>query len=217
MWGRESSKLKRERGQSAPVGWPRGVLAGLLIVVAACTHQTLRIGPAAPAIVEPATPAPITLGIRVASFDRTRLKGDAVAERFVQELRDARLVQGVMFPVPAGADPFWELELIGHDEAQEPDSNFWKSALAAGLFPLAPFITLENDYTLRLEALVLRRRELVGSYSGEARIQHRYGLYANKNEMSADGFELAVRDATRALLTDLAQHLPDLLAADRGR
>ena len=163
MGGRESSNLKREHEQSAPLGWPRGVLAGLLIVVAACTHQ------------------------------------------------------GVMCPVPAGADPFWELELIGHDEAQEPDSNFWKSALAAGLFPLAPFITLENDYTLRLEALVLRRRELVGSYSGEARIQHRYGLYANKNEMSADGFELAVRDATRALLADLAQHLPDLLAADRGR
>ena len=216
MDGRGSSTPQRERGRSSAARWARGALAALLALGTACAHQTLRIGPEPPAIVAPATPAPFTLGIGVASFDRTRLEGDAVAERFVRALRNARLVQAVMYPVPAGADPVWELELTGRDEATEPDSNFWKSALAAGLVPLAPFMTLENDYTLRLEALVLRRRQLVGSYAGEARIQHRYGPYANKAKMGADGFELAVREATRALLADLSAHLPDLLEADRG-
>ena len=213
MYGRTPrAPAKRQAG---PVR--AGFAFAVLLVVSACSHQTLLLGPEPASVVAPSTRAPLSLGSGVAWCDRTRRMGDVVAERFAREVRDSGLVQGVMYPVPAGADPLWELELVGHDSAHEPDSNFWKAALAAGLVALAPFISLENDDTLRREALVLRRRKLVGSYTGEARIQHRYGLYANKHEMSADGFELAVREATRALLAELARHLPELVAQDRGR
>ena len=65
-------------------------------------------------------------------------------------------------------------------------------------------IKLENDYTLELEALLLRRREVVGTYTGKARIRHRYNRYANRAEVNAAGVEAAVRRATRGVLAGLA-------------
>jgi hypothetical protein len=107
--------------------------------------------------------------------------------------------------VPEGAEPTWELQLAGADSAFEPDSNFWKSALASALFPLAFAVHLENDYTLELEALLVQRREVRVTYTGSARIRHRYQPYADRVAMNAEGFELAVEGATRAILAAFAR------------
>ena len=101
------------------------------------------------------------------------------------------------------------------DAATEPDSNFWKSALAAALLPAAFFVKFENDYALRLEALLLQDRVIVGSYLGEARIRHRYGPYANRREADAEGVEVAVGTATRLALAALAADLDRIAEANR--
>ena len=155
------------------------------------------------------------MAVRPGAFDGSRLPADAVVDRFASQLRAAGLFQGVMYPVPEGVIPTWEIELSGTDRVVEPDSNFWKSALAAALPPAALFVTLENDYTLRLEALVLKNRVLVESYAGEEPVRNRRKLYANKTRASAEGMEVAVRGASQRVLAALARDLPRLLEADR--
>jgi hypothetical protein len=148
---------------------------------------------------------PLTIAVVLGSFDASRLQGPGVVERFARALREADIFEGVMFPVPADAAPTWELQLAASDAALEPDSNFWKGALASALFPFAFALHLENDYTLELEALLLRRREVLASYTGTAHIRHRYQLYANRLDMTAEGFELAVAGASREILAALAR------------
>ena len=128
MYGRTPRATAKR--QSGPVR--AGFAFAVLLVVSACSHQTLLLGPEPASVVAPSTPAPLTLGIGVASFDRTRLKGDVVAERFAREVRDSGLVQGVMYPVPAGADPLWELELVGHDSAHESSATARSQKSASG-------------------------------------------------------------------------------------
>jgi hypothetical protein len=177
----------------------------LLLAFAGCSHQVAWLGDAPGDVPELELPVPLTVAVVLGSFDESRLEGAGVVERFARALRDAEMFQGVMFPVPAGAAPTWELQLAGNDSAVEPDSNFWKGALAAALFPLAFAVHLENDYTLELEALLLRRREVLASYTATARIRHSYQYYANRIEMSAAGFELAVTGASREILAALAR------------
>ncbi len=120
-----------------------------------------------------------------------------------------------MYPVPEGVTPTWEIELSGTDTVAEPDSNFWKAALAAALPPAALFVTLENDYTLRLEALVLKNRVLVESYAAEEPIRNRRQFYANETRAAAEGMEVAVEGASQRVLAALARDLARLLEADR--
>ena len=105
--------------------------------------------------------------------------------------------------MPEGVRTRWEIELVASDGGEEPDSNLWKAAFAAALPPLAWLVTLESDYTLRLEALLLQNRVLVGSYVGEAHIRHRYGPYAKRGAADREGVEVAVRTASAAVLREL--------------
>ena len=156
----------------------------------------------------PEVPISLTVAVQEGPFESPGLNPRGVMERFASELRAARLFQGVMFPVPPGADPTWEFELVGKSSGEEPNSNFWKAAVAAAIFPLAFFISLQSDYALELEALFLHDRELLRSYSAQARIQHRYQINADRSAMNVEGFEVLVRAATRELLAQVARDAP---------
>lgn len=185
-----------------------------MLVATGCSHEILWVGDEPSAVHGPDTPVGMTVAVGARAFDNTRLRGSAVVERFARTLRDAALFQGVMYPIPAGVSPTWEIELIGEDATEEPDSNFWKAALATAIPLAAPFVTLEEDYVLRLEALVLRDRHVIATYAGEAHVQKRYGIYADKRALDADGLERAVGGASRALLSALAADLDTLLVED---
>jgi hypothetical protein len=189
----------------------------LLAAIAACAHEVVWQGDEPDAIPVAAEPAALTMAVGPGSFEKARLTAAGVTERFARTLRDAGLFQGVMYPVPPGVSPTWEIELTGRDSIHEPDSNFWKAALAAALPPLALVLTLENDYTLELEALVLYERELVVSYRGTAPIRHRYQRYADRRMVDLEGVELAVARATEMILAALARDLERLLEEDRRR
>jgi hypothetical protein len=193
----------------------RGLALGALLLLAGCAREVLLVSPDAGSLDPPSIPVPLTVSILPGSFEKSRLRPEGVLERFADALRDARLFEGVLYPVPSGVTTRWEIELLAGDEAFEPDSNFWKSALAAALFPTAVFVKLENDYALRLEALLLQDRVVVGSYLGEARIRHRYGPYANRQAADAEGVEVAVSTATRLALGALAADLDRIEQANR--
>lgn len=184
------------------MGWPALVL---LLALTGCSHEVVWLGEASPEVSSVKPKVPLTVAVVLGAFDETRLQGPGVLERFARALRETEIFEGVMFPVPDGAEPSWELQLAGSDSAFEPDSNFWKSAVASALFPLAFAVRLENDYTLELEALLVHRREVRATYTGSARIRHRYQPYADRVAMNAEGFELAVEGATRAILAAFAR------------
>jgi len=190
-------------------------LVASLAVWVACSHEVIPITKVPPLAVPAATTIPLTVAVGEGSFERSRLNGEGVVLLFAEELRESGIFAGVMHPVPPGASPRWEIELLAADSGVEPDSNFWKSAIASGLPPFAFFIWLQNDYTLELEALLLDRRELVRSYRGRASIRHRYQQYANRAEVEAEGVELLVRSATRLILDALARDLPGLEQLNR--
>ncbi len=171
----------------------------------ACAHEVVRLSGEPPAAPPLAAPIPLTVAMREGSFARSRVNGDGVTELFARELREARIFQGVMHPVPPGADPRWEIELAGSDSVMEPGSNFWKGAIATMLPPLAFFISFQNDYTLELEALLLDDREIVASYFGKASIRHRYQSYASRVEMELEALEVVVAEATRRILASIAR------------
>ncbi len=177
----------------------------VLALLTACGHEVLRLTDESPSLAPLVAPIPLTVAVTAGSFERSRLNADGVTALFAKELRKARIFQGVMFPIPPGAKPRWEIELAGSDSAVEPSSNFWKSAIASALPPLALVLSFENDYSLELEALLLDEREIIASYFGEARIRHRYQNYADRVEMEVEGVEVVVADATRHILASLSR------------
>jgi len=181
----------------------------LLVLLAGCAHEVIELGAPEPPLVAPAVPLPLTVAVRDGSFERSHLNPSGIMLHFARELREARVFQGVMYPVPPDITPRWEIELAASDGGYEPNSNFYKSALANFLFPLAFFIWLQNDYTLELEALLLRDRELITSYRSEVTIRHRYQLRADRVQMQAEGLEKLAGRATRQILA--------AMAADTGR
>ena len=183
----------------------RSICAILLyLLVGGCAHEVIRLDPDVGQFQAPHPPIALTIALQLGPFEDARLSGEGVLDHFAEDLRQAGLFQGVMYPVPAGEKPVWEIELAGHDSAHEPNSNFWKSALASALFPLAPFIYLQNDYTLELEALLLKNRELVRSYRATSSIRHRYKAYANKTDMALEGFAAVVDQATDKIMKGIA-------------
>ena len=190
-------------------------LLACLALFVGCAHEVIPIPEILPRVTPPATRLALTIAVGEGSFERSRLNGEGVVLLFAEELRESGIFAGVMYPVPPGATPRWEIELLASDSGVEPDSNFWKSALASALPPLAFFIWLQNDYTLELEALLLDRRELVRSYIGSASIRYRYQRYANRAEVEAEGLEVLVRSATRVILHALARHAPGLERLNR--
>lgn len=186
----------------------RGIAAAaLLALLASCAHDVTLLDGSDAAGQSPGAPVGLTVAIFPGSFERCRLEPEGVVHRFAAALREARLFQGVMYPVPQGATARWEIELVASDEALEPASNRWKGAVASLLLPAAFVVKLQNDYHLRLEALLLKEGVLVGSYGGEARIRHRFGPYANRSAANAEGVELAVGTAARAVLARMSEDL----------
>lgn len=187
----------------------RSLLVAALLVLG-CAHEVVWIGDQPAPTEPPAEPLPVTVAVGVRSFEAKGLAEGGVVQRFARGLRAARLFQGVMYPVPAGAQPQWDLQLLASDTASEPDSNRWKAALASALPPLAFVVWLESEYQLELEVLLLRDREIIRSYSVVAHIRHRYQTYADKRQMDLDGKEVVVGGATRDLLVAIARDLPSL-------
>ena len=184
-------------------------LGVLLLALAGCAHEVQVLGKSAPAL-ESRAPLPLTLAVAIGSFDRSRIDARGITDLFARELRAAHLFEGVMYPIPAGASPRWELELSGSDAVSEPDSNFWKAGLAGFFAPLAFLLWLENDYELQLEALLIERRELVHTFRASARIRHRYQRFANRQKMEAEGIEQVVSRAAREMLTAIQREAPTL-------
>lgn len=170
-----------------------------------CAHEVIWIGDEPAAVAARDAPLPMTVAVGVRSFEAERLAQRGVVERFARELRETGLFQGVMYPVPSDARPMWEIELLARDAGAEPDSNFWKAGLAAFLFPLAFAIYLEDEYTLDVEALLVRNREIVRTYAVEGRIRNRYQPYANKGELRIEGAETILRNTIRALIDAMAR------------
>ncbi len=143
----------------------------------------------------------VALGLR--AFEGNALDGDAILEHFVAELKGERLFQGVMYPIPPGADPVWELQLLGRGHDLEPNSNFWKAFFASALFPLAFVFHMRNDYTLELQAILVRNQEIVRTYTTESSVQYSYQINANQTLMRVEGAEILVGNAIRDLLAQI--------------
>ncbi len=193
---------KDTRFAPVQVAYPSLALGALLLLVG-CGHEVILLDPVENEGARSGEPIGITVSVFPGSFERTRLQEKGVLDRFARQLREGRVFQGVLYPVPEGVRTRWEIELVASDGGEEPDSNFWKAAFAAALPPLAWLVTLESAYALRLEALLLQNRVLVGSYVGEAHIRHRYGPYANRGAADREGVEVAVRTASAAVLREL--------------
>jgi hypothetical protein len=190
-------------------------LAGTL-VCAGCAHEVVWLGEPAPEFESPLVRSPLTVGVVAGEFSNSRLDPRGVLDRFAADLRQAALFEGIMYPVPPGVEPTWEIRLTASDTAVEPNANLWWSALASALPPAALFVTLRSDYTLELEALVVRERTLVTSYRAQAAIQNRWQPYANTAEAGANGVQIAVSGATREILAALSRDLPRLAEADQS-
>jgi hypothetical protein len=194
--------------------YPALLVAALVIFSSACAHEVIVLEPAVsapeatPAQRPSDSPLPFTVSVLSGSFDRCRrLRERVVLERFAVALREARLFQGVLFPVPADIRPPWEIKILAADSVSEPNSNLWKAFFATLIPPTAFFLKLENDYALELEALLLENRVLVGTYRGEARIRHRYGRYANRTTVNAEGADVVLRTASEAALSHMRADL----------
>ncbi len=195
----------------------RAVLAATLVgglALVGCAHEVVWLGQPAPEVEAPLVRSPLTVGVVAGEFGASRLEPRGVLDRFASDLRAAALFEGIMYPVPPGVEPTWEIRLTASDRAEEPATNFWWSALASAVPPAALFVTLRSDYTLELEALVVRERALVSTYRAQAAIQNRWQPYANTARAGANGVEVAVGGATREILAALSRDLPRLAEAD---
>ncbi len=175
-----------------------------LLALCGCAYQVIPLGDEPPAITPPEAPLSLTVAVREGSFDNSQLNPNGILDFFAEELREARLFEGVMYPIPPGVHATWELEIAASDSGVEPDSNFWKSFLAYALPPLSLGIYLQNDYTLELQALLLRDRHLVETYRSRATIRHRYQTNAPRAKMQAEALDLLARRATRQILAEVA-------------
>ncbi len=149
----------------------------------------------------------MTVAVSVRSFEARGLSERGLSDRFAGELRAGRFFQGVMHPVPIGADPVWEIQLLVQDSLSGSDENFWKEFWANLFPPAAFFIWMETEYTLELEALLVKNREVVRSYASEGRIRNRYQARVDERALMRDGLELVVRNTVRSTLHALEQDL----------
>jgi len=190
----------------------------LLGPLAGCAGQVVWLGdPEPPLNPPPAEPLGFTVAVATRSYEATRLDEKGVLDRFAASVRASNLFLSVMYPIPAGVEPEWELQLIARDSASEPNSNIWRSALVSFFFPAAWFIDLESEYTFDVEALLVRRREVIGTYTTKGHIKYVYQAYANKPQLEQTGVETIVRRTTDSLLAALAADAGRIAAEDRKR
>jgi len=177
-----------------------------------CAHEVQWLGEEPTELQSPAVPFPMTVAVGVRSFESERLKENGVVEHFARTIREAKLFQAVMYPLPPGVQPRWEIQLLARDSASEPDSNFWKAAIASALLPVSFFIWMESDYTLELEALMVHRSEIVGSYQTLGSIRFRYQINTNTGRAEAEGVDRLLRATAQTVLAALAEDLPRIQA-----
>lgn len=187
----------------------------LLSACAACAHDVSWLADEPQGLAPPRQPIGLTIAVDVQSFEAKRLAERPFVERFAQSLREARLFQGVIHPIPDGFEPRWEIKLLVRDELIDPDSNFWKSALATAFLPLRFFLYQQEDYIVDVEALVTWRKEVVGSYTARGSVRHRFQAYDPRKELAAA--ELIVERTTQDLLAQIGADAERIDAEDRTR
>jgi hypothetical protein len=191
----------------------------LTLAIAGCSHEVLWTGEPRPDLIAPAEPIPMTVAVELRSFETSGrgVDGRALTTRFAERLRDAALFQAVMFPVPPGERPLWEIALLVKDARHEPNGNFWKGALVAAVLPLAPLVHMEEEYTLEVEALLTRRAEVVRSYSARGAVRERYQYYSDERERRLAALETVLDGVHRHLLAQIAADARQIAALDRAR
>lgn len=168
------------------------------------------------AVIAPEVPLPLTIAVTVRSFEARRLDEKGVVDRVAGALKQSRMFQAVMYPVPEGASPLWELQILARDALEAPESNVRKAFLAEFFLPLAFFTWLETEYRFEFEALLVRRQEIVRSYASQARILNRYQVRANDLEIQQAAAELVVDHIVRELLAALRNDFAEIQAANAG-
>jgi hypothetical protein len=202
---------------SAP-GTLRTALAVLyLLGAASCAYEVTWLGEEPRPFAAPTPPLGWTIAVGVQSFEAKYVLEPGVTERFVKELRGAQLFQSVLYPVPAGLDPVWEMRLLVRETFVDPSSNFWKAVLNGIFFP-ARFVVYSNEeYGLDIEAIVTRRDEVIGTYAARGPIRYRYQAYSPELKREAEGVDLILRNTTQAIFRQIAADAARLDAEDRAR
>lgn len=149
--------------------------------IAGCAPLPPEIESPSIQIVAPSEPLAVTVAVREGSFDRSRLSPRGVLLAFLQELDSARVFARVLDRQPADADPVWELEMAASDYGEE------------------------DAYTLELQVLLLRRRELIATYWAKESLRQEAGTgrqLALGPEQLAELAQRAIRELVRQLAAD---------------
>ncbi len=206
-----------------PTG-PRGrraLLSAVLIVLAcaatSCAYEVAWLGDEPKPFAAPIPPLGWTVGVGVQSFEAKYALEPGVTERFVKELRGARLFESVLYPIPAGFDPVWELRLLVRETFVDPSSNFWKAVLNGIFFPARFFVYSDEEYALDVEAILTRRDQVVGTYAARGPIRYRYQAYSDELKREAEGVDLILARTTQEIFRQIAADASRLDAEDRAR
>ena len=187
-------------------------LALCAAIATGCAHEVVWLGDEPAPVAQPDVPVDLTVAVVPRSFEAEGLTERGFVERFVQELRQAGLFQGVMFPVPGGARPMWELQLLVRDELVPSPGNFWREFWANVISPAGFFIWLETTYALEFEALLTRNGEIVRSYQTRGEILNRYQTRADQVALQRDALELVVGHTVAETLARMHADLGEIRA-----
>jgi hypothetical protein len=186
-----------------------------LVLASGCAHEVIDLGTPPPPLPGGGARLELTVTVVPGSFEASRLSPEGLTQHFADQLRTAGLFAGVIQPAPAGLEPLWEIQLSARDGGSEPDANFWKSLVGNALPPLLFFVHLENDYQLDLTALLLRQREIVGTYTAHAAIRHRYQAYADHVAMENEALASLARRTAQQIVVEIASDRERLRAEDQ--
>ncbi len=84
-----------------------GAALTIALATTGCSHDVLTIDEAALPRDSVERPIGLTVAIVAGSFDRSRVKPAGIVDRFARKLREERVFQGVIYPIPTGANPTW--------------------------------------------------------------------------------------------------------------
>jgi hypothetical protein len=209
-----------------PAGAPRAphrgrraralLLLGLLLH-SACAYEIVPLDETPPGPPPRVDPLPFTVAVGVQSFEITQIKQEGFLQDFVGRLKEAKIFEGVIYPVPKDFTTLWEVKLLARERASEPNSNLWKSALANAVLPLAFFIYMESEYQFELEMLLTRKREVVATYPVSGHIRYRYQRGTDRRKLDLEGIQTIVDRTSRQLLAKLAADADHIRAEDQAR
>jgi hypothetical protein len=218
---RDTRELGARAARAPRSGGPgrraRAALLLALLLHTACAYQVVPLDETPTGTPPRIEPLPFTVALGISSFEVKQIKEEGFLQDFVGRLKDARIFEGVIFPVPEGFTTLWEVKLLARERASEPNSNLWKSALANALFPLAFFIYLESEYEFELEALLTRKREVIASYPVVGHIRYRYQRNTDRRKLDLEGIQTIVDRTSRQLLAKIVADAERIRAEDQAR